>query len=248
MSSDSAKSNGANFGAIVQARLGSTRLPGKVLVPVGGKPILQYVLERLRQVSQLSEIVVATSDSAEDDPIAIWCEYNNAAYFRGPLDDVADRFRGVLDTFCFDAFVRISADSPLLDHRLVERAIDLYDSQTADLVTNVALRTYPTGQSVEIVCTKTFLDTLPRMTEPDDREHVTTFFYKHANEFRIENFAKEAPCRDVEFAIDTPRHLEQFERIVAAMDRPHWEYGVDDLIRLHREVCGGTSTTIPGAR
>ncbi|HUE14627.1 MAG TPA: NTP transferase domain-containing protein, partial [Planctomycetaceae bacterium] len=121
------------IGAIVQARMNSRRLPGKSLRPLCGKPMLQYVLENLAQLDELAETIVATSTDPSDDPIAEFCERVGTACFRGPLDNVAERFLQALRTHDLSAFVRISGDSPLLDPRLVARAVALFAESAVDL-------------------------------------------------------------------------------------------------------------------
>jgi spore coat polysaccharide biosynthesis protein SpsF (cytidylyltransferase family) len=220
------------IGAIVQARMSSRRLPGKSLRPLCGKPMLQYVLESLAQLDALAETIVATSTDPSDDPIAEFCGRLGSPCFRGPLDDVAERFLQASLAHGLTAFVRTSGDSPLLDARLVARAVALYTESGAHLATNVFPRTYPAGMSVEVVQRETFERVARKFSDPGDREHVTSYFYRHAEQFRIVNFASETPRRDVHLAVDTPEQFEFVARIVGAMNRPHWEYSLDDVLRL----------------
>jgi len=194
------------------------------------------VLESLAQLDELAQTVVATSTDPSDDPIASFCERFGSLCFRGPLDNVAERFRQASRTYDFSAFVRVSGDSPLLDQRLVARAIALYDESLADLATNVFPRTFPAGMSVEVVRSESFERVVPSLTDPDDREHVTSYFYRHADEFRIVNFAGDVPRRDVHLAVDTPEQFDFVARIVTRMNRPHWEYSLDDVLRLCDEL------------
>jgi spore coat polysaccharide biosynthesis protein SpsF len=220
------------IGAIVQARMSSRRLPGKSLLALCGKPMLQYVLESLAQVDELAETVVATSTDPSDDPIAEFCDRFGTPCFRGPLDNVAERFLQASRTHRLFAFVRVSGDSPLLDPRLVVRAVALFADSAADLATNVFPRTYPPGMSVEVVQSETFERVVPGLNDPGDREHVTSYFYRRAEQFRIVNFAFETPRRDVHLAVDTSEQFEYVDRIVGLMNRPHWEYSLDDVLRL----------------
>lgn len=220
------------IGAIVQARMSSRRLPGKSLRPLCGKPMLRYVLESLAQVDALAETIVATSSEAGDDPIAEFCDRFGTRCFRGPLDNVAERFLRASRAHRFSAFVRASGDSPLLDPRLVARAVALFSGSAADLATNVFPRTYPAGLSVEVVHCETFERLVPGLTEPDDREHVTGYFYRHPEQFRIVNFALETPRRDVHLAVDTPEQFDYVARLVRSMTRPHWDYSLDEVLRM----------------
>jgi spore coat polysaccharide biosynthesis protein SpsF (cytidylyltransferase family) len=220
------------IGAIVQARMTSRRLPGKSLRLLCGKPMLQYVLESLGQVDELVQTIVATSIDPSDDPIAKFCEQFGWDCFRGPLDNVAERFLQAAVAHDYSAFVRVSGDSPLLDHRLAARAMALFAESGADLATNVFPRSFPTGMSVEVVRMETFERIVPALAEPGDREHVTSYFYRQAERFRIVNFARDVPRRDVHLAVDTPEQFAYVARIVGAMRRPHWEYSLEDVLRL----------------
>ena len=122
---------------------------------MAGKPLLQYILERLRKCSTIHQIVVATSDNRTDDPIAEYCRENNTVCFRGPLQNAAKRFYMALEEYNLDVFVRVCGDSPMLDQKLIDQGVKLFNGEH-DLVTNIFPRTFPSGQSVEVVNTKTF--------------------------------------------------------------------------------------------
>jgi len=220
--------------AIVQARMSSRRLPGKSLASVAGKPLLGYLLERLRRSESLDGLVVATSVEASDDPVAAFCEKCGVTCVRGPLDDVAGRFLKVLDIFPADAFVRICGDSPLLDTALVDRACAEFRAGGWDLVTNVLTRDHPDGQSVEVAAAETFRAAYARMNEPGHFEHVTLYFYQHPEEFRILDLPARADYAGVNFVVDTPEDLAGFSALVARMNRPHWAYDLDGLVALAR--------------
>jgi spore coat polysaccharide biosynthesis protein SpsF (cytidylyltransferase family) len=130
----------------------------------------------------------------------------------------------------------VSGDSPLLDPRLVARAVDLFVESNIDVVTNVFPRTYPPGMSVELVRTAAFEQAFLKLAEPYDREHVTSFFYQNADQFRIVNFSLDPPRRDVHLAVDTAEHFDYVARIVATMNRPHWEYSLEQLLAIGDEL------------
>jgi len=205
---------------VVQARMSSQRLPGKVLLPLSGRPVLAWLLDRLDGF----EVVVATSVEASDDPVAEFCAAHRVECFRGPLEDVAARFAGVVERYALDAFVRVSGDSPLLDPTLVARALELFGETEPDLATNVFPRSYPPGQSVEVVDAAVFLAARPEFAA-DEREHVTTFFYAHPERFRIENFAVPVPYDGPSHALDTPDDLARIDAWLRALPRPDagWE-------------------------
>jgi spore coat polysaccharide biosynthesis protein SpsF len=214
----------------------SERLPGKVLTPVAGRPLLQYLLERLTRCRELSQTVVLTSDQASDDPVAALCWQFGVECFRGDLLNVARRFGDALEHYGWDAFVRISGDSPLLDQTLVDRAITLFRQAKFDLVTNVMPRSWPPGQSVEILRADVFHRTLSALDKPHHREHVTPYFYENQSRFKIFNIVSDRQLTAVRLSVDTKADLDMFARIVARMDRPHWEYGLAEILDFHRQV------------
>jgi spore coat polysaccharide biosynthesis protein SpsF len=226
-------------GALVQARLGSTRLPGKVLMDLGGRPALDYLLERLAHAQTLQCVVVATSRERADDPVAEHCARSGISCHRGPHDDVAARLLQAADGCSLDAFVRVNGDSPLLDQRLVDRGVTLFTQGGRDLVTNVFPRSFPCGESVEVLRTEALRAALPRLTEPDDREHVTTALYRDPSGLVIENFTAGADGvgpdgGGVRLVLDTPDDAVTMRRILRAMERPHWAYGWSELLTLAR--------------
>jgi spore coat polysaccharide biosynthesis protein SpsF len=218
--------------AIVQARAGSTRLPEKVLREVEGKPLLQYLVERLARARLLDSVVVATSNDPTDDPVAALCEKLGLDHERGALDDVAGRLLRVAERRGLQAFARISGDSPLLDQRLVDQAVDLLVTDGCDLTTNVFPRSFPPGQSVEVLATEAFRRGYELMTDPDDLEHVTPFFYRHAADFTIRTITAPEGMPNVRLAVDTSQDLAAFARLVRRMNRPHWSYSLEEIAEL----------------
>lgn len=221
-----------HLAAIIQARMSSKRLPGKVLMTVDGKPMLKYLHERLSRCRYIDHIVVSTSTDTCDDRLAAFSQTIGITCFRGPLTNVAGRFKATLDHFGFDAFVRVNGDSPLLDYRLVDRGIDLLRRKRCDLVTNVFPRTYPAGQSVEVMRSDAFRNGYARMKKRHDMEHVTPFFYRRAEAFKIYNFTASEDYRDLHLAVDTTSDFNRFSALVTAMQQPHWEYGLGQLALL----------------
>jgi spore coat polysaccharide biosynthesis protein SpsF len=221
-------------GIIIQARMGSRRFPGKVLHPVAGKPLLQYLLERLAHCRSVRERVVATSESDEDTPLVHFCEAQGIACRRGPLENVAERFKQVLDAYPFDAFVRVNGDSPLLDQAVVDRAVGRFLEGDAEIVTNVLERTFPRGQSVEVLRADTYQSAYADIRTEEDREHVTRFFYTNRDRFRIVNLRAPENHGGVQLSVDTPEDMHRFRALVARMRKPHWEYGLEEILQFSR--------------
>jgi len=224
------------IGAIVQARMSSWRFPNKVLYEIAGKPLLQYLLERLEHCHCLDAIVVATSMQSSDTPVAEYCMKRGVGCHRGPLSNVAARFKEVLDEYQFDGFVRVSGDSPLLDQKLIDKAVGIFLRGDVDIVTNVLRRTYPRGQSVEVLRADTFGTVYESMREDEDLEHVTRFFYNHPENFRIHSFALAENLNWIQLSVDTRQDMETFAAIVSRMRGPHWEYGLEEIIEIYHQV------------
>ena len=222
------------IGALVQARVSSTRLPGKVLRPLAGRPLMDWLIERLGRAGGVDVVAVATSDEGSDDAVAEHCSALGVPCVRGPLADVAARMVAAADALGLDAFVRVNADSPLLDPALVERAVARYREGGADLVSNVhPERTCPRGQSVEVVRTDVLRARLADL-DADEREHVTLGLYRRPADIRIASLACDPPTRDVALTVDDAADAEALDDLLARLDRPHWEYGWEELAELRR--------------
>jgi spore coat polysaccharide biosynthesis protein SpsF len=221
------------IGAVIQARMTSQRLPGKVLRQICGKPALGYVLESVQRSLAIATVVVATSSHQSDDAIVDFCENLGVQYHRGPLDDVVERVAQAVVAHGLDCFFRVCGDSPLLDHRLLDQALSVYTAGEYDLVTNVMPRTFPAGESVELVRTAAFDAARAGAMTAKDREHVTQYFYRHRASFRIGTFKAPYAWQAVRLVLDTPEDLAVIEDILSKMDKPHWEYDLAALMRLH---------------
>jgi spore coat polysaccharide biosynthesis protein SpsF (cytidylyltransferase family) len=206
-----------------------------VLSEAAAKPLLAYVVERVRRATLIDELLVATSDDPSDDAVASFCRAAGVNCHRGSLDDVAGRILGAVRAHGLDAFVRISGDSPLLDQSLVDRAVALLRDAGSDVATNVyPTRTFPHGQSVEAIRTEAFERGYALAADAADLEHVTPAFYRHADEFVIASFMHDPDLGNVQLAVDTEADLDTFGDVLAAMSRPHWDYGLDEVLELHR--------------
>jgi len=201
--------------AIVTARFSSKRLRGKVVRLLHDRPLLEHVLERLRSIDRLNEIVIATSTEPSDDPVAAFAANAGVICWRGPLKDVLTRVCGAAAARNADAVVRISGDSPLIDPAVIRRAINLFLESRADIVTNVFPRSFPKGQSVEIL-SRDGLDRLDcEAREMDEREHVTRYAYSHPEAFVISNFSAARPRPELELSVDTEADFQRAAALLA---------------------------------
>lgn len=224
------------IGVIVQARMNSARLPGKVLKEISGKPILKYLLESLEHCRFIDVVIVSTSVENFDSDIVDFCKKNGVNYFRGSLRNVAARFKDTAQEYKLDSFVRVTADSPLLDCVLVDKATEIFRNSDFEIVTNVLERTYPKGESVEVLKTESFLEGYAQMNSQEDLEHVTKYFYRNHQNFRISNFALEKDYSDMQLSVDTQQDFESISKVISIMNRPHWQYEVDEIIGMYKEL------------
>jgi len=161
--------------AILQARVSSTRLPGKVLKPILGMPMLLRQIERVKQAKLIEQLLVATSDDKSDDPIEQLCRENDIACFRGSLDDVLDRFYQAAKPYQPDHIVRLTGDCPLIDPQLIDEVVVFCLSGDYDYVSNAFEPTYPDGLDVEVFRFPCLQQAWEEAELPSEREHVTLF-------------------------------------------------------------------------
>ena len=204
--------------AIIQARMSSQRLPGKMLRPLHGSPLLDWVISRVRQAAVVKDILVATSDQPDDDEIANLVQQSGVQCFRGSLEDVRSRFIEIARAKRLTAFVRISGDSPMIDPSLIDQAVTLYHSGNYDLVTNVQRRTFPKGQSVEVLRSDTLLEVASLRSNQADQEHVTRYYYENPSKFRILNFQSDIDYGGVQLSVDTHEDFIRMEQLMVRCD------------------------------
>lgn len=231
--------------ALIAARMGSRRLPGKVLSDICGRPLIDYVVSATSIARGLSGVMVVTSTESIDDPVAEWCRSQDVAWFRGGLENVSKRMLNAAQHVGASSFVRISGDSPLLDPQVVETAVAVFEKDTYDLVTNVHPRLLPPGQSVEVVKASS-LEQLLR--EPDvtdqDLEHVTPVLYRREAGLRIRHlrWADFAPsCRGhppfPSLTVDLPGDLRRVREVIKLLaGEAPWDAGWQRCASLMRQV------------
>ncbi len=188
---------------IIQARYSSKRLPGKVLKKILGTAVLKRVVQQVKKSKKISKIIIATSKHKTDKKIINFCKKNKILCISGPLNNVFKRFYSIIVHEHCKSFVRISADSPLIDPSLIDRAVTIFSKNRYDIVTNVFPRTFPKGFSVEVVNSKLILDFLLKIKKKRYKEHLTTFFYDNHNNFKIKNFYNKINNSNINLSIDS---------------------------------------------
>ncbi|HZQ25974.1 MAG TPA: aminotransferase class III-fold pyridoxal phosphate-dependent enzyme [Terriglobales bacterium] len=203
--------------AIVQARLGSSRLPGKTLAEIAGQPMLWHVVNRVRKANLVQRVVVATTENSWDDRIAEFCVQAGVSCFRGSEEDVLDRFYQAARASGAEVIVRITADCPLIDPAVVDKVIRRYEEGSFDYVSNTILYTYPDGLDTEVFSFHALECAWREAQKKSEREHVTP--YLRTGKFRIANVASEqpVPSRQHRWTVDEPQDLKFIREIYEAM-------------------------------
>jgi spore coat polysaccharide biosynthesis protein SpsF len=208
---------------VIQARMSSSRLPGKVLADVLGAPMIGRQVERLRRSQRLDQLVLATSLDASDDPVAAYGATIGLTVARGPLTDVLARFALAADAFPqTKTLVRLTADCPLTDWRVLDAAIDRLAETGADYVNNtMPERTYPHGLDVEAMTIAAFRTAAAEATDAYDREHVTPFIYRQPDRFRLATLTRQPSLAHLRWTVDYPEDLDFVRHVYGAL------YGAD---------------------
>lgn len=215
--------------------MGSTRLPGKVMMPIAGKPMLGHVIDRLQACRQLNGIVVATTELAADMAIVNYCQQRGIQSFCGPERDVLKRYRAAAEREHADLVVRITADCPLTDPALVAEVVALMvdKKQRPDFASNaLEPATYPLGTAVEVMTMDALRIADERAVAAAEREHVTPCFYKNTELFRI---AKSCGRKDLSWhrwTVDTPADFELVSRILKSLGEGVSSYSIGKVLSL----------------
>ena len=221
--------------AIVQARMSSTRLPGKVLADVGGEPMLALLLRRLARARHVDEIRVATSTRAEDDAIAEQAQALGHAAYRGPLDDVLARFVGAAEGHA-GPIVRLTADCPLVDPGTVDAVIALFEATAGcAYASNVVPRSYPDGLDTEVVALAALHALHHETTDPGEREHVTIAVRADPARWPAATLVREPESLgELRWTVDTPDDLAFVRAVVARLGAARYEASMDAILDLVR--------------
>ena len=219
--------------AIIQAHMGSTRLPGKVLVDICGRPMLVRVVERARRAALIDELIVATSDLAGDDAIVACCTSIGIACFRGDDSDVLDRFAMAARWADADAIVRITSDCPLVDPEVVDLVIDRFarSPSPVDYASNKIPQSFPRGLDTEVF-TRAALERAWREASASyERMHVTAYMYEHPDAFRLLSVTSDVDRADWRWTVDTVDDL-RFVREVYGRLGPEGLFTWNDVVTL----------------
>lgn len=220
--------------AIVQARMSSSRLPGKILRPVVGKPLLELLVERLKRASRVDEVVIATTTNDGDDQVEDLTRRLGIGCYRGSEHDVLDRVLQAAHAAKADVIVEITGDCPLIDFQVIDKLVDVYQSNGFDYVANVLKRTFPRGLDTQVFATSV-LEEVARLTnDPVDHEHVSLYIYEHPERFKLHNVESGLPEEywDLRLTVDTAEDFELVRRIYEELYPANPAFTIQDIVSL----------------
>lgn len=221
--------------ASIEARMTSSRFPGKVLTDIEGVPALTRLVRRLRRVQRLDAIVLATSDRPTDDPLAAWAATEGLPVHRGSEDDVLARVVGAHRQLQSDLVVEVTGDSILLDPQVIDWGIAMFLANDCDVVANVAQLSFPMGVDVQVFRLTDLAEVATTISDPAVREHVSLYFYEHPERYQILHLIAPDQWRhpDWRFQLDYPEDAE-FIRAVYRRLEPQWgdEFGLAEMVSL----------------
>ncbi|HEY8617244.1 glycosyltransferase family protein [Phenylobacterium sp.] len=219
--------------AILQARMSSQRLPGKVMKPLAGKPMVERQIERLRRCETLDRLVVATSTEPSDDPLAGRLERVGVEVFRGALDDVLGRFVGCLDALGVDGdVVRLTADCPLADPGVIDAGVRRRAELGVDYLSNGRVRTYPRGLDMEVFTAEALRAAGREATSAYDREHVTPYLYAAGSRFSQGALTQDRDESELRWTVDTPDDYAFVAKVYDALYPANPAFTSDDIRAL----------------
>jgi len=212
----------------------STRLPGKVMAPVLGEPMIGRQVERLRRSHRIDELMVATSIDPSDDPLAAYCDALGLEVFRGSLNDVLDRFRAALARRPqATTVIRLTADCPLTDPKLIDQVIEHHHEVGADYTSNtLGTRTYPHGLDAEVIRAGALVDAAERADDAYEREHVTPYIYRRPEIYRLAGVARHESLAALRWTVDVPPDLTFVREVYAKLYPFDPEFGTEAIVAL----------------
>lgn len=220
---------------IIQARMGSRRLPNKVLMKVKGVPLLEYQIKRVKNSKLIDEIIVATTILPQDDQIVAFCKERDIPYFRGAENDVLGRYYECAKKWNVDTVVRLTADCPLSDPKVIDDVIALYNDAHTDYAANTIppeTSKYPDGSDVEVFSINALERAYKEAKDAHDREHVTFYFWKYDNDFKTEQLKNNKDYSKYRITVDYPEDFEVIEYVINEISKKKIFGDIEEIIAI----------------
>jgi spore coat polysaccharide biosynthesis protein SpsF len=218
--------------AIIQARVGSTRLPNKVFSVIEGKPLLWHVVERLKNSKYLDKIVIATTINENDIKIADWAAENKIICYRGSEDNVLERYYQAAKYFGSDTIVRITADDPFKDYQIMDAVIEKFQIKGVDIACNINPPTFPEGLDIEVFSFNAIEHAYLNVSTNFEKEHVTQYFYKNPGLFTICNMSYKDNLSSLRWTIDEDKDLEMARSVYSKLFVKGEVFLMNDILEL----------------
>lgn len=219
---------------IVQARMGSTRLPNKVLMNIMDKPLLWHMIYRLKHSKEITQLIIATSTNKIDDPIEIFCSSIDIECFRGSENDVLSRFYYAAIKYGGDIIARFTGDCPLIDPLISDDVIKTHIASSGDYSSNTLKRTFPRGLDTEVFSFRVLEKAFNNANKEYEREHVTPYIYENPKLFKLINLEAKGKLRrpDIRITVDTKEDLKLVREIYSQLYKPNQIFYTEDIIKL----------------
>jgi len=220
--------------AIVQARMGSIRLPGKMLIDIVGRPLIQHIIDRVSQSKKINNIIIATTNNLQDEILVEFAKKNSLNYFIGDEEDVLDRFYQAAKRFNIETIVRITADNPFKDPKILDEIISYYIEHYGeyDYISNTLKPTYPDGLDVEIFSFATLKKAWSEAQRPSEREHVTPYIWKHPELFKLKNIEYHKDLSSLRWTLDDEGDLTFVREVYSRLYKKGKIFLMDDILKL----------------
>ena len=212
--------------------MGSSRLPGKILMPLAGKPALFHVVDRLGYAKLLDKIVVATTNEKADDQVEDFCKKNHFFCFRGSEDDVLDRYFQSAKEYNADIIIRITGDCPLADPALVDEVVQYFLDNDFDYVSNTIKPTYPDGLDTEVFSFESLEKAWKEADLKSEREHVTPYIWKNPDKFKIANVQNDVDLSYLRWTVDKKEDMELVQQIYKHLYKEGYIFYMKDILEL----------------
>ena len=222
--------------AIIQARMGSTRLPGKVLKNINGSSLLEFQIERVKKSKNISDIIVATTTNSDDDEIEKFCLQRGIAFYRGSENDVLSRYYECAKIYNIQTIARLTADCPLIDPVLIDKVIDLYIESNVDYTSNTVppeTSFCPDGSDVEVFSFKSLEKAYKEAYKQEDREHVTFFFWKdNSNGFKVNQLSNMEDWSNYRYTVDYDKDFKAVKMIYREIKKRNIFGHVNEIVDI----------------
>ncbi len=228
------RGDGMKVAAIIQARMGSTRLPGKVLKKVLDRPLLDFQLERVRRSALIDEVIIATTNKSNDDILDQFAADRSVPVYRGSEEDVLSRYFEAAQLYHADVVVRLTSDCPLIDPAVIDSIINHYTRSKGKYcyVSNTLSRTFPRGMDTEVLSMAALKHCNEKAKNPSEREHVTGYIHHHLGEFSTFNINYKRDESHHRWTVDTPEDFQLIKRMINCLYPSKPDFTIEDALEI----------------